>query len=125
MVQRRTLLCGRYTLATTPEMIAHSFDIRLDSFEFLPRYNIAPTQDVLTVISQDGFRQARMMRWGLIPFWAKDAKVGNRMINARAESVADNRAFKSSFQSGGQDGLSLGGIQNIRIDQYSRVTCPL
>ena len=91
-------MCGRYTLATTPEMIAHSFDIRLDSFEFLPRYNIAPTQDVLTVISQDGFRQARMMRWGLIPFWAKDAKVGNRMINARAESVADNRAFKNSFQ---------------------------
>ncbi len=91
-------MCGRYTLATTPDMIAHSFDIRLDSFEFLPRYNIAPTQDVLTVINEEGVRQTRMMRWGLIPFWARDTKVGSRMINARAETVADNRAFKNAFQ---------------------------
>ena len=79
-------------------MIAHSFDIRLDSFEFLPRYNIAPTQDVLTVINEAGVRQTRMMRWGLIPFWARDTKIGYRMINARAETVADNRAFKNAFQ---------------------------
>ena len=91
-------MCGRYTLATTPEMIAHSFDIRLGSFEFSPRYNIAPTQDVLTVINEEGLRQTRTMRWGLIPFWAKDSKVGSRMINARAETVADNRAFKNAFQ---------------------------
>ena len=79
-------------------MIAHSFDIRLDSFEFLPRYNIAPTQDVLTVINEAGVRQTRMMRWGLIPFWARDTKIGYRMINARAETVADNRSFKNAFQ---------------------------
>ena len=79
-------------------MIAHSFDIRLESFEFLPRYNIAPTQDVPTVIKEEGLRQTRMMRWGLIPFWARDTKVGSRMINARAETVADNRAFKNAFQ---------------------------
>ena len=95
-------MCGRYTLATTQEMIDYSFDIRLDSFEFMPRYNIAPTQEVLTVISEvvngEGVRQARMMRWGLIPFWAKDIKIGSRMINARAETVADNRAFKNAFQ---------------------------
>ncbi len=91
-------MCGRYTLATTPEMIAGSFDIRLDNFEFLPRYNIAPTQEVLTVINEEGVRQPQMMRWGLIPFWARDTKVGSRMINARAETVADNRAFKNAFQ---------------------------
>ena len=91
-------MCGRYTLATTPEMIANSFDIRLDSFEFMPRYNIAPTQEVLAVVNEKGVNHGRMMRWGLIPFWAKDAKIGSRMINARAETVADNRAFKNAFQ---------------------------
>ena len=91
-------MCGRYTLATTTEMLSYSFDIRLDSFEFMPRYNIAPSQDVLTVVNDKNGRQAEMMRWGLIPFWAKDAKIGYRMINARAETVADNRAFKNAFQ---------------------------
>ncbi len=91
-------MCGRYTLATTPEMIAHSFDVRLDNFDFMPRFNIAPSQSVLTITSGNAGSQARMMRWGLIPFWAKDAKIGYKMINARGETVADSRAFKYAFQ---------------------------
>ena len=50
------------------------------------------------MINEAGVRQTRMMRWGLIPFWARDTKIGYRMINARAETVADNRAFKNAFQ---------------------------
>ncbi|MFB3079434.1 MAG: SOS response-associated peptidase [Lysobacterales bacterium] len=91
-------MCGRYTLATTPEMIAHSFDVRLDNFDFIPRFNIAPSQSVLTICSGNAGKQARLMRWGLIPFWAKDAKIGYKMINARGETVADSRAFKYAFQ---------------------------
>lgn len=91
-------MCGRYTLATTPEMIAHSFDVRLDNFDFIPRFNIAPSQSVLTISTGNAGKQARLMRWGLIPFWAKDAKIGYKMINARGETVADSRAFKYAFQ---------------------------
>ncbi|MFQ6028785.1 MAG: SOS response-associated peptidase [Dehalococcoidia bacterium] len=91
-------MCGRYTLALSPEMIANSFDISLDGFEFVPRYNIAPSQEVLTVTNRGEGNSAQGMRWGLVPFWAKDTKIGYKMINARAETVADNNAFKHAFR---------------------------
>ncbi len=61
-----------------------------------PRYNIAPGQDVLCVI-RDGENRIEHLRWGLIPFWAKDPAVGNRLINARAETVAEKPSFRSAF----------------------------
>ncbi|PYQ46899.1 MAG: hypothetical protein DMF78_25150, partial [Acidobacteria bacterium] len=63
------------------------------------RYNIAPTQDVIAVhADRGGRRRARLLRWGLVPSWAEDPKAGNRLINARAESVATRAAFRESFQ---------------------------
>ena len=64
------------------------------------RYNIAPTQDVLVVIDNGATKQRRgeMMRWGLVPFWAKDAKIGYSLINAKAETVAEKPAFRDAFK---------------------------
>ena len=87
-------MCGRFTLAGDHGDLQTRFDLRTMDFGHSPRYNIAPTQEVLTVISDGGENQPQMMRWGLIPFWAKDAKIGNRMINARAETVVENKVFR-------------------------------
>ena len=67
--------------------------------ELEPRYNIAPTQDV-AVIRHDprGRHELSLMRWGLVPFWAKDLAMGNRMINARSETVAEKPSFRNAFQ---------------------------
>ena len=65
---------------------------------YRPRYNVAPTQEVLTVINDGSGNHAQFMRWGLIPFWAKDPKIGSRMINARAETVVEKPGFRSAFQ---------------------------
>ena len=91
-------MCGRYSLTTPIEAIAQLFV--LDSRANLPaRYNIAPTQDVPVVrVGPDDGRERELlqMRWGLVPSWAKDVKVGARMINARAETVATR--FKNTFE---------------------------
>ena len=91
-------MCGRFTLSAPAEVISMCFDIETDSFNYLPAFNIAPTQNVLTVRNRGNSRQAQTMRWGLIPFWAKEAKMGNKMINARSETVIENKVFKTSFQ---------------------------
>lgn len=95
-------MCGRYTLTTDLFVVKVQFGI--DQPDPMPdwhaRYNIAPTQ-VLPVVLPDsakGGRHLMPMRWGLIPSWAKDASIGNRMINARAESVAVKPAFKGALQ---------------------------
>ena len=90
-------MCGRFTLGAPPEVISMCFDISTDSFQYLPAFNIAPTQDVLTVRKMDDRRKISVMRWGLIPFWAKEAKIGNKMINARSETVIENKVFKTAF----------------------------
>jgi putative SOS response-associated peptidase YedK len=92
-------MCGRYSLTTAPEAMREVF-----GFENLPnlapRYNIAPTQDVAVVRrAANGTRELALLRWGLIPSWAKDTAIGARMINARAETVAEKPAFKSAFRS--------------------------
>jgi putative SOS response-associated peptidase YedK len=92
-------MCGRFTLRTPSAALGEQF-----GGEPLPelhlRYNIAPTQMVAIVrIAPDtSVRQWQMVRWGLIPSWAKDASIGNRMINARAESVADKPSFRAAFR---------------------------
>lgn len=90
-------MCGRYTLAADPAAIAEQFAIQ-PLAHYAPRYNIAPTQPVLVVHGADGGRAARLVRWGLVPSWAKDVKIGNRMINARAETVAEKPAFRAALR---------------------------
>ena len=80
-------MCGRYSLISDLQDLARQFEFDGTGFEHTPRYNVAPTQQVLTVTNREG-REAEYMRWGLIPSWAKDASIGNRMINARGETVA-------------------------------------
>ena len=90
-------MCGRYSLTTPVEALVDLFLVKQRP-NLRPRYNIAPTDDVPVVrLDRDGRRELRLVRWGLVPFWAKDLKIGARMINARAETVATQRAFKEAF----------------------------
>lgn len=92
-------MCGRYTLSSKGDEVALLFD--LQEIPQLPlRYNIAPTQETAVVrVERPGApRRLDLLRWGLIPYWAKEASIGNRMINARAESVAEKPAYRWSFR---------------------------
>lgn len=93
------LMCGRFTLQTPASGLAALFDgLRFPNL--IPRYNICPTQPVATIReSSPGEKQVAMLRWGLVPFWAKDLKIGARMINARSETVATKPAFRAAFKS--------------------------
>lgn len=90
-------MCGRYTLATQLDLLTDRFAVEQVSAEYSPRYNIAPTQE-LPVIIQEDRRTLTAMRWGLVPFWAKDESIGNRMINARAETVAEKPSYRKSLE---------------------------
>lgn len=88
-------MCGRYSLKADQRRVAEHFALATLP-PLSPRYNIAPTQDVPVIRADDsGQRRLDMLRWGLIPYWAKDPSIGNRMINARVESVRDKPAFRS------------------------------
>lgn len=92
-------MCGRFSLSVSAQTLAKFFRLsEVPSFE--RRYNLAPTQSVATVVvPQPGCdRQFQWMRWGLIPSWAKDRKIGNRMINARVETVAEKPAFRTALK---------------------------
>jgi putative SOS response-associated peptidase YedK len=92
-------MCGRFTLRTTPQEVAKAFQVAVaDVPLFSPRYNIAPTQQVLAIRLQNGKRRASFHHWGLIPSWAEDPKIGYRMINARADGVAAKPSFRSAFK---------------------------
>ena len=90
-------MCGRYSLIADIAELGERFEFDGADLTQAPRYNIAPTQMVLTVTSGDG-RHASYMRWGLIPSLAKSDSVGSRMINARAETVAERPSFRNSLQ---------------------------
>jgi len=93
-------MCGRFTLTeTNPDVLAQMFDLGRLPPDLPPRYNIAPTQPVATVINnpQNGQNELVLMRWGLVPSWAKDLSIGNQMINARYESAAEKPAFRSAL----------------------------
>ena len=91
-------MCGRYTLRTPIETLAERFEIDEYPSSISASYNIAPTQGVAAVIAEDGKRKLEMLHWGLIPSWADDPGVGNRMINARAETVAEKPSFRKAFR---------------------------
>ena len=90
-------MCGRFTLTSNLDDLQGRFDFQALDLDYRPAYNIAPTQQVLTV-TNDGQRRAEFMRWGLVPFWAKDSSIGNRMINARAETVAEKPSFRAAYR---------------------------
>jgi len=90
-------MCGRYTLTTPPAKLAESFGLD-ERPQLDPRFNIAPTQPVATVLVVTGGRRLRLMRWGLVPHWARDLSIGSRMINARGETVAEKPAFRRAFR---------------------------
>ena len=90
-------MCGRYSLIADLGELARRFEFDGDWDDFDRRYNIAPTQDVLTVVGGES-RRGGYMRWGLIPFWAKDKSIGSRMINARAETVGEKPSFRNALR---------------------------
>ena len=89
-------MCGRYSLIADIGELAGRFEFDGDWLKFEAAYNVAPTQDVLTVVGGEA-RRGGFMRWGLIPQWAKNASIGSRMINARAETVAEKPAFRDAL----------------------------
>jgi len=93
-------MCGRYTLSTPSDLLADLLEIQ-PAAELTARYNIAPTQEAPVIrLAGDatGDRELTLLKWGLVPFWAEDPSIGNRMINARAETVAEKPSFRTSFK---------------------------
>lgn len=91
-------MCGRFTLRTSANEVADVFEVPAP-IQLTFRFNIAPTQDIAAVRLDDaGARELVMLRWGLIPSWAKDASMGNTTVNARADSVASKPAFRAAFK---------------------------
>ena len=90
-------MCGRFTLRTNPQQLALHFSCEIPA-DLKPTYNVAPTQAVATVRTGASGREFALLRWGLIPPWAKEKAIGNRLINARAETVAEKPAFRSAFR---------------------------
>jgi len=91
-------MCGRYTLRTPTNVLAERFEIEESPSSLIPSYNIAPTQEIAAVVEEDDKRKLEMFHWGLIPSWAKDPAIGNKMINARAETVHEKPSFRSAFK---------------------------
>jgi len=91
-------MCGRYTLRTPVDTLAERFEIDDMPSSIAASYNVAPTQGVATVLLEDGKRKLEMLQWGLIPSWADDPSVSNKLINARAETVAEKRSFRKAFR---------------------------
>ena len=90
-------MCGRFTLTVNPDQIRKTFPGLQASDDVQPRYNIAPTQPV-AVIPNDGRNRLDFFLWGLIPSWAKDPQIGSRLINARADGVAEKPSFRAAFR---------------------------
>ena len=92
-------MCGRFTLFAPGDVLARMFGVD-DAQSLAPRYNIAPSQPVAAArVSPDsGGRELTVLRWGLVPSWAKDPSAGDRMINARADTVSEKPSFRSAFR---------------------------
>jgi putative SOS response-associated peptidase YedK len=90
-------MCGRFAFYSPAEATAALFGVA-GAPQVEPRYNIAPTQDIAAIRrDRAGVRELVLLRWGLVPFWAKDASIGNRMINARSETAAEKPAYRAAF----------------------------
>lgn len=95
-----SLMCGRFTLRTSPDVLIQLFQTTTFP-ELTPRWNIAPTQMICAIRATEEAntrRQAAMLRWGLVPFWAEDPSAGARMLNARSETAAEKPAFRAAWR---------------------------
>jgi putative SOS response-associated peptidase YedK len=90
-------MCGRFSLAEDILQLQQYFEFELTE-EISPRFNIAPSQQILSVISDGQKRRAGTLKWGLVPSWAKDEKIGYKMINARSEGIDEKPSFKHAFK---------------------------
>ncbi len=90
-------MCGRYNLITDAQAFIDAFQV-INRLDWCPRYNIAPSQQVPAIRQEPEGRKAVLLRWGLIPHWAKDEKFGYHTINARAETVDRKPAFRAAFK---------------------------
>jgi putative SOS response-associated peptidase YedK len=95
--KKEWIMCGRFTLTVDPSQLEDQFPWAVISNAVTPRYNIAPTQSVAVI---PNISEARLdyYRWGLIPSWAKDADIGNRLINARAETLSEKPSFRNALK---------------------------
>jgi putative SOS response-associated peptidase YedK len=90
-------MCGRYTMHHSPQQLVMRFGVTDARATPTERYNIAPTQAVPVIVEGEGARFLDMMQWGLIPSWAREPGIGNKMINARAETLTEKSAFKAAL----------------------------
>lgn len=91
-------MCGRFTLTADTADLQAAFDwVDFGNAQLVPRYNIAPTQPI-PVVTNSGKNRLDFFTWGLVPFWAKDPSIASRMINARAETLAEKASFKNAFK---------------------------
>lgn len=94
-------MCGRYSMGVSvdADALANRFGWSETCIELTPRYNIAPTQEVLAVVSAgDGNRRAGLLRWGLVPYWSESLRIGSTMINAKAETLTTRPAFREALK---------------------------
>ena len=90
-------MCGQYILASNLDDLQGRFNFKFGDSPYHPRYNIAPTQEVLAV-TNECTRLRENMRWGLVPHWAKDPNIGYRMINAKSETLASKPSFRTAYR---------------------------
>ena len=121
-----TGMCGRYTNTAGPEELNDRFGVPITAEAGTRRFNIAPTEEVLAIVAPDGARQARMLRWGLIPTWATDVKGGAKMINARLETVASKPAYRDLVPRSSRRALQLadGYFEWLRPEKRSEPRQP-
>jgi putative SOS response-associated peptidase YedK len=91
-------MCGRFVQYNLLQVLVQRFHIDTVWGEIIPNYNIAPTQEVLTIVRHDNENKLEKLHWGFVPFWAKDISIGARMINARVETVAEKPSFRNAFK---------------------------
>ena len=91
-------VCGRFLLTSPGQVLAEQFSLSEPPVDLHPRFNIAPSQILGTIDARDGSRRWVPRRWGLVPSWAKDPDIGNRLINARSETAAEKPSFRSALR---------------------------
>jgi putative SOS response-associated peptidase YedK len=91
-------MCGRFVGYRSFHELQKTFPIDKAACEVTENYNVAPSQEVLVIIKHDNENCLERLHWGLVPFWAKDISIGNRMINARVETVVSKPSFRDAFK---------------------------
>lgn len=89
-------MCGRFTLTLDPDELREAFDLSTMPAQWVPRYNIAPSQPLAVIVDAER-RALEFLRWGLVPSWAKDISIGQKMINARSETITEKPSFRTAF----------------------------